>query len=340
MNTLGADDEFESLTFRGNFSGNAFADLLIGLPSTNPVFTIGPPIDQKSPHFAAYAQDEWRLSKSVTLNYGLPWELQPPSRKRTAISPISIPPMTAWFTPTSLRNCCPRVAQVLYQINVCPDVVATLPCSPVQTASQAGLPQGLRDTYWKDFSPRISLAWRPSGNAQTVLRAGFGVFTLPPLGDVAYQMTGLASTPLLIYVNGLVNGKPLFQLPSVAFGNGGLTPDVVGTYEYYVAQQIHYRDPQSTQWNVTAERQFGENWNGRISYIGQNSFRLGVTTDQTSIRASATPYDPNSVPYTQLGRFANWATGHSPITRIWRSKCRIAWHPGFMCRPPSTGRRI
>jgi hypothetical protein len=192
------------------------------------------------------------------------------------------------------------------------------------TTRQAGLPQGLRDTYSRDFNPRISLAWRPSGNAQTVLRAGFGVFTVPQLGGVAYQMTGLASTPSLIYVNGLVNGKPLFQLPSIAFGNGGLTPDVVGTSEYYVAQQINYRDPQSTQWNVTAERQSGENRNGRISYIGQNSYRLGVTTDQNSIRASAKPYDPNSVPYTQLGPILQLGNWDSPITRIWRSKCRIA----------------
>jgi len=126
-------------------------------------------------------------------------------------------------------------------------VVATLPCSPVQTGSQAGLPQGLPDTYWRDFNPRICLAWRPFGNAQTVLRAGFGVFTVRLLGGVAYQMTGLTITPSLIYVNGLVNGNPLFQPRSVAFGNGRLMPDVVGTYEYYVAQQIHYRDPQSTQ---------------------------------------------------------------------------------------------
>jgi hypothetical protein len=122
-------------------------------------------------------------------------------------------------------------------------------------------------------------------------------------------MTGLASTPSLIYVNDIVNGKPLFQLPSVAYGNGGLTPDIVGTYEYYVAQQIHYRDPQSAQWNVTLERQLGANWNGRVSYIGQNAYRIGMDTDQNSIRASAKPYDPLSVPYPQLGpiiQFGNW----------------------------------
>ena len=309
INNFGASDEFGSLSFRGNFSGNAFADLLLGLPTTNLVFDIGPHIDQRSQHFAAYGQDEWRVSQSLTLNLGLRWEIQPPFSEKNGNIANFNPANGGMVYPDIAKTLLPPADQVLYQINACPGVVSTLPCSPVQTASQAGLPQGLRDTYWKDFDPRISLAWRPFGNNKTVFRAGWGLYAVPQLGGVAYQMTGLASTPSLIYVNDIVNGKPLFQLPSVAYGNGGLTPDIVGTYEYYVAQQIHYRDPQSAQWNVTLERQLGANWNGRVSYIGQNAYRIGMDTDQNSIRASAKPYDPLSVPYPQLGpiiQFGNW----------------------------------
>lgn len=309
INNFGGGDEFGSMRFRGNFSGNAFADLLLGLPSTNIVFDIGPHIDQRSQHFAAYAQDEWRISKTLTLNFGLRWEVQPPFSEKNGNIANFNPANGGMVYPDIAAKVLPPAAQVLYQLNACPGVLSNLPCSPVQTASQAHLPQGLRDTYWRDFNPRISLAWRPFGDAKTVLRTGFGVYTVPQLGGVAYQMTGLASTPSLFYANALVNGKPLFQLPSVAYGNGGLTPDIVGTYEYYVAQQIHYRDPESTQWNVTLERQLGESWNARVSYIGQNSFRLGMDTDQNSIRASAKPYDPLSRPYQQAGaiiQLGNW----------------------------------
>jgi len=309
INNFGGGDEFGSMAFRGHFSGNALGDLLLGLPSTNIVFTIGPPIDQLSQHFAAYAQDEWRITKSLTLNFGMRWEIQPPFSEKNGNIANFNPATGGMVYPDIAAKVLPPAAQVLYQLNACPGVIATLPCSPVQTANQAGLPQGLRYTYWKDFNPRVSLAWRPFGDSKTVVRTGFGIYTVPQLGGVAYQMTGLASTPSLFYVNRIVDGKPLFQLPAVGFGNGGLTPDIVGTYEYYVAQQIHYRDPQSAQWNVTIERQFGDNWNARISYIGENSYRLGMDTDQNSIRASATPYDPLSVPYTQVGpivQLGNW----------------------------------
>ena len=43
INNFGASDEFGSLNFHGNFSGNAFADLLLGLPTTDLVFVPRPP---------------------------------------------------------------------------------------------------------------------------------------------------------------------------------------------------------------------------------------------------------------------------------------------------------
>ncbi len=309
VNNFGLSDEFGSLNFLGTFSGNAFADLLLGLPTFNGVFDIGPYIDENSQHFAAYGQDEWRITKSLTLSVGLRWELQPPFTEKNGNIANFNPANGGLVYPDIAAKVLPPAASVLYSINACPGVVNTLPCSPVQTASQAGLPQGLRYTYYRNFDPRIGIAWRPFGNDKTVFRTGFGIFTVPTLGGVAYQMTGTGSTNSPFYFNALVNGKPLFQLPVVAYGNGGLVPSDVGTYTFDVAQQIHYRDPASAQWNVTIEHEFWQNWTGRISYIGNNSYRLPLTTDQNSIRASATPFSPSEVPYPQwaaIYQLGNW----------------------------------
>lgn len=309
VNNFGLSDEFGSLNFSGTFSGNAFADLLLGLPTFNGVFDIGPYIDETSQHFAAYGQDEWRISKSLTLSFGLRWELQPPFTEKNGNIANFNPANGGLVYPDIAAKVLPPAASVLYSINACPGIVDTLPCSPVQTASQAGLPQGLRYTYYHNFDPRIGIAWRPFGNDRTVFRAGFGIFTVPTLGGVAYQMTGTASTNSPFYFNALVGGKPLFQLPVVAYGNGGLVPADVGTYTFDVAQQINYKDPASAQWNVTVEHQFGQTWTGRISYIGNNSYRLPLTTDQNSIRASATPFSQSEVPYPQwaaIYQLGNW----------------------------------
>ena len=308
VNNFGLSDEFGSLNFSGTFSGNAFADLLLGLPTFNGVFDIGPLINENSQHFATYGQDEWRVSKSLTLSFGLRWELQPPFTERNGNIANFNPANGGLVYPDIAAKVLPPAASVLYSINQCPGIVNTLPCSPVQTASQAGLPQGLRYTYYGDYDPRIGAAWRPFGD-KTVFRAGFGLFTVPTLGGVAYQMTGTGSTNSPFYFNALVNNTPLFQLPSVAYGNGGLVPADVGTYTFDVAQQIHYKDPASAQWNVTIEQQFWQNWTARISYIGNNSYRLPLTTDQNSIRASKTPFSPSEEPYPQwaaIYQLGNW----------------------------------
>src|SRR5262249_47262561 len=148
------------------------------------------------------------------------------------------------------------------------------------------------------YDPRIGVAWRPFGNDKTVFRAGFGIFTVPSLGWVAYMMTGIAATNPPFYVNDLVNGVPKFQLPSVGFGGGGFVPELVGTGNVFEAQDMHWKDPQSAQYNVTVERQFLNTWSARASYIGENSYRLSVNVDYNQCHAS--PSGPCVKPFPQF----------------------------------------
>jgi hypothetical protein len=52
-----------------------------------------------------------------------------------------------------------------------------------------------------------------------------------------------------------------------------------------------YRDPQSTQWSLTIERQIAANNSLRASYVGTHSYRLNLTEDLNQIHASTIPYD-------------------------------------------------
>jgi hypothetical protein len=326
VNNFGGSDEFGSLRFTGAFSGNAFADLLLGIPAADLVYTIGPNIDSNSGHFATYAQDEWRIRKNITISAGLRWELQPPFIENNGNIGNFLANNGGMVIPNNAKI--PAAPSVLYSINACslnPLPNPALPCSPVETASQAGLGQGLRQTYWKDFDPRIGIAWRPFNDDKTVLRAGIGIFTVPQLGGVAYQMTGTAATNSPTYTNAMVNGQPLFTLPSMAYGNGGLVPSLVGTYTFDVAQQTNFRDPQSAQWNVTVERQLGSAGTARLSYIGSNAYRLPVDTDPNQTPPSAKgPYKevyPQWASIYQLGNwgFANYQDLEAQFTRRYSS---------------------
>ncbi len=100
----------------------------------------------KQEYYIAYAQDEWKLSPSLTLNYGLRYEYYTPLRED-------------------------RNLQVLFDIN---------------TGQLRDPKQDAFKTSKSNFGPRIALSWSPNpsgtsffGGGRTVIRGGFGIYYGP-----------------------------------------------------------------------------------------------------------------------------------------------------------------
>lgn len=197
----------------------------------------------------------------------------------------------------------------LQSINACtlPNRDMSLPCTNVVLNGQLGLSAGLRELYTKDFDPRIGIAYRPFDDTKTVIRAGFGIFTVTNLGQLANDTDCNPSAAIHTYQNGIVNGAPLIQFPNtvaasqaVQFGGGTIEQ----------ATDPYYRDPQSAQWNVTLERQVTQKTALRVSYVGMNSYRLNTTVNLNQIAPSAAPYVPS--PYVDpRAPFPNWGVIYS-----------------------------
>ncbi|HTB15376.1 MAG TPA: TonB-dependent receptor [Bryobacteraceae bacterium] len=72
-------DDYGLFTFNQNaFTGNAFGDLLLGLPNSSYFAVTGPRNNAGNLQSGFYGQDEWRVNGRLTVNMGLRWELQPP----------------------------------------------------------------------------------------------------------------------------------------------------------------------------------------------------------------------------------------------------------------------
>ena len=96
-------------------------------------------------NFGFYAQDSFRLTPHVTLNYGLRWD---------------------YFGVVQEKN------------NLLSNITNLDPVNDTFTLTQVGQP-GLNSLYnpdKKDFAPRVSLAWDVAGKGKTVVRTGFGMF--------------------------------------------------------------------------------------------------------------------------------------------------------------------
>jgi hypothetical protein len=298
LESFGGSDDFGQFTFNaGTFTGNAFADLLLGLPAKSYVAQSGPDVRARAFQTGVYAQDEWHAARNLTVSFGLRWQaLQP------FVSEIGN--LTAFDT----RNggvIVPDGATVrpafLVGINACPGVNPNLPCAPVTPASQLGLGGGVREFYKKNFQPRISIAWRPFLDNKTVVRAGFGIFTMTNLGQLSFNTTNIAVAAVRTTANSLSStGQPLYQFPNVRTQDDPKA--IAGTGDFYQNVNIQFRDPQSAQWNLTVERQVSNDLTLRVSYAGMNSYRMAQTVDLNQLPASAAPIDFSHRPYPNWGR--------------------------------------
>lgn len=162
---------------------------------------------------------------------------------------------------------------VLTTINACPGpAINGVGCTPIVTAKEAGLPEGLRENYYKQFLPRLGLAYRL--NEKTTLRASAGLYNMIILGSVFYSLTSTVQADVRSFTNVAADGKPVFFLPETRTPGSGVRAGAVGTFEFRTANQIDFHPPQMYQWSLSVDRQLSSSIGLRLSYIGNKSSHM------------------------------------------------------------------
>src|SRR5262249_25216741 len=124
-------------------TGDSFADFLLGAPFNATLAGLGM-FPYRFTQYMPYFQDTWRITKNVTLNYGLSWFLAtiPDPQGRARQFDHGFDEQTGLLTYAALAQLDPKV----------------LPLDK------------------NNLTPRLGVAWRPSFLPNTVLRAGAGMY--------------------------------------------------------------------------------------------------------------------------------------------------------------------
>ena len=224
--------------------------------------------------FGLYAQDDFRLTPRITVNYGLRWDYTAPIAEKDHLF--------SDFIPTTGN---------LVQVG----------------------PGGLSDLYnpdHKDFSPRVSIAWDATGKGKTVVRAGYGLFFdawsqdmalghLPyptfyapgpaynPIGPAPVQMGQL--NPAAVDANGAyIAGQPLYDVPGCNFECDIFSFD------------RNIKTPYIENYNINIQQQLSNKVVLQVGYVGSQGHRLlrffdlnqpsqATITNEDLANASATP---------------------------------------------------
>ena len=130
-------------------SGAGFADFLLGLPQQTKIQAGLNKIHLRANVYDWYAQDDWRLLPSLTLNYGLRYE---------------------YFSPYVEKN--NRLVNLDHNANFT-EVTTVLPGAAGEFSGR--FPRSLVNPDRTLYSPRLGFAWRPKYLKNTVVRGGYGI---------------------------------------------------------------------------------------------------------------------------------------------------------------------
>ena len=266
--------------------GQEFADFLIGVPYQSQTNTINQDNDGTANSYAFYAQDSWKATQNLTLNYGLRYDRHPGLVAAGGLAgnfDPSIPLSGRLIYPSGYASA--LNVQELANVNACssPGVdnpyatngtVNGAPCTPVVTNSQAGLPPSLRQTPNLRFQPRFGFAYRPFGNDRTAIRGGAGYYNITTTGALFYAIAQSLQANGQTFTNTYTPTGPAFAFPATTSTiNNTFTP-AYGSVYFYAAVDTNWHDPYSLQSDLSVDHDFGHNTGGRISYIGLHTWHL------------------------------------------------------------------
>lgn len=284
---IGADN-YGNSSFDGTFSGSDFGDFLLGIPIRTSYAIIQQDNDGRTTHYHFFGQDSFRVNQKLTLEYGLRYEYHPSytdAGGNIGNFDPSVPKTGRVVYPTGKRNL--LAPGFLTTFNACPAPAANgAACTPVLSAEEAGLPEGLRTVPKLRFMPRFGFAYRPFGNDKTVVRGGIGAYNGTLLGSIYFSLTGTLQSDVREFTNLTTGGRPLYQWPAIQSGGSGISTGQLGTASFRTANDINYKDPYSVQWNLSVDRYVGFGVGVRVSYIGMKTTQLAWAPDLNQMTSS------------------------------------------------------
>jgi hypothetical protein len=270
-------DVYGQYSFNGAFTGAPYADFLLGLPTKVYNSFPNPANHMFGTWWSAYAQDQFKLTRQLTLTYGLRWEAQGPYYDNRGLIANFNPKTGAWVIPDeAVKYISPAFASNI----------------PVQTASQAGYPaRTLLQSHHAYFYPRIGVAYRPWSEKSTVIRGGYGIYANTIYGSLGWTLETGPYSGSQSRTNSFTNGRPAFSFPNPFLASGVNTPVNAAS-----GIDPQARIPYLQQWNSTVEQEAAK-FIFTASYVGGHAVNLLYFMNLNQARASTQPFSVSRLPY-------------------------------------------
>ncbi|MFP5230928.1 MAG: carboxypeptidase regulatory-like domain-containing protein [Acidobacteriota bacterium] len=297
-------------TFEGNFTGNGFADFLLGLPESVTKTLTATSWNTWMNYGAMFAQDDWRATHNLTFNIGLRYEVETAINMsdRCGMDMSLVNGVATQIIPATCKS---LAAIQSFSQNVNPSIL-------LQTTNHVAP----YNTDWNDIAPRFGFAY--SIGANTVVHGGYGIFYADPQvastastndyapDDLAPIWTDSTSTPQFGWnPEGVLTGpQALKGAPLTVFP--------------YLSRTMHYGMVQ--QWNANIERKINNNLSLQVMYQGSKDEHL-LRYNNADWKAPGPGNVQALLPYPQYARIQNFEpTGFSKFDGASVRLEQAPWH--------------
>lgn len=245
-------------------AGFGLATFLLGAPTGGQI-TGDPRFHTSQTYWAPYVQDDWKVTKKLTLNLGLRYEYQAPWIEKddqlTFFDPDATDPLTG-------RK------------------------GVIRLVGRDGASRYQSDPDRNNVAPRVGFAWH--FEKQTVLRGGYGIVYYPGSGGIGSAPSDLGGGGFLT-----TTGVNLGQLPSNLLGapntpppGSSLTSPFTAGYFEPPATQVggsvttafrDLRTPYAHMWNVSLQRELPWQMIGEVAYVGTRHRHLWTNLARNTV---------------------------------------------------------
>ena len=284
----------------GLANGNAFADFLLGYPTTAQAGLGRAAMDANTNWRHLYFQDNWQVNLNLKIDVGIRYEHnQNLTHANNQIAAIDTSVAGGRFVIASASAG-----------TISPAAAALLPFLPIPyvTSAAAGWNNSLLAPKALRIAPRAGLAWRIPGSPKTVIRVGAGIYP----NQAAYSIVTNLAQNLPFFVTKTVNSAVALS-PSFTTENA-LTASTIGTAggnNLDHTFEIEYNEV----WNFSMEHEISSSTLLSLAYVGSRT----VHADSATVLNVPLP-GPGTIaprrPIPQLSqindiRWNGWATYHA-----------------------------
>jgi hypothetical protein len=299
----------------------AFADFLMGLPTTTGQGAPGTFITRNvSSQWAAYVQDDWKVTPKLTVNAGVRYDLQ-------------------WFEPGPYGEASLYVPSLnkavvfgsAYPAGAIPFYVNSLTGQGVMTLSSTANISNNPFSYLgrpnKNFAPRLGFAYEIWPN--TVVRGAYGIyFNLLPASYVGALFGTLPFEASQTFTNTKTYSASTFTM-SNPFGTAGsfsANPSINAEHKLVT--------PYTEEYNLAVEHQFSRGFDIRVGYVGQHNVKQnnasGPGTTAPNINLADPPVVGSTVQSTNLHQpFASIPLNMDPIYHSMMNSLQVGVHKQY-----------